>query len=146
MPYRIKVDYTTGDSGGTWPVTDYYVHPSYNEPLYGKDVAWGNIEVAKENLKRIKAHYLWVESYESYEYRYGKAGALPIPDFVSSHFDLVLDSYGNRKYIKNGGRCIYLLMDDGSESRFDTNWIGYFEHLNGAFIVAEEEDGWSFSL
>lgn len=46
MLYKIKIEYKTGNSFGS--------HDEEGEIEY----KWENLEIAKENLKRIKEHYL----------------------------------------------------------------------------------------
>lgn len=48
--YRIKISYLTGDSFGTQDTYDYL------------ELTWKNLDIAKENLQRIKEHY---ELYEA---------------------------------------------------------------------------------
>lgn len=45
MAYKIKIDYQTGDSFDTYDTSTLL------------DGEWNNLEVAKENLKRIQLHY-----------------------------------------------------------------------------------------
>jgi hypothetical protein len=45
MEYRIKISYQTGDSFHSEDAEDYL------------ELTWKNIDIAKENLQRIKEHY-----------------------------------------------------------------------------------------
>lgn len=112
MSYKIRVDYETGDSFGNESVSEKLDH------------VWKDVDIAKENLKRIKEHYQWYKSKHS---RYSKKEGKK-PKFECDEYFL------------------YILLDDRSETRICASWCGYFERLYGASIVADEEDGWSFSL
>ena len=52
--YRIKISYLTGDSFGTQDTYDYL------------ELTWKNLDIAKENLQRIKEHYELYEAVDSY--------------------------------------------------------------------------------
>jgi hypothetical protein len=132
MTYKIKVSYRTGDSFKTYD--EEVVLPIENE----------NVDIAKENLQRIKTHYDWVQSLN----RWSKEPK-PIPDFVEKHYGNCVQVHAYSTFteysINNEAEYyIHLLTDDRTEVKISTSWIGYFEHLYGAEIVSDPEDGWSF--
>lgn len=122
MAFKIKIEYETGDSF------------SSHDEIKIIDYVWKNLEIAKVNLVRIKEHYRWVCSYEGYQ-----PEKLDAPEFMEK-------TYGEGGHILSEAMYHMPILDDNGNS-FDLNcgWVGYFETLYGASIVAEEEDGWSFS-
>ena len=56
MTYVIEFDYQTGDS--------FHTYEEYNVLL--TDFEWENLEVAKENLQRVKEHYSWYKDYKRF--------------------------------------------------------------------------------
>ncbi len=124
--YKIIVEYETGDSFGSWDASDE-IGP------------WTNLDIAKENLLRIKEHY---EIYKDFEYSdyykcnestkrqfLNETGLSEIPRWLAPHWQ----------------RNIILLNDDECPYIVHVNWAGYFERLSGASIRRAEEDGWSFT-
>lgn len=97
--YDIEIDYMTGDSFGSERVKELAC------------IITSDKEKAKENLKRIKDHYV-------------------------NHSDDA--DYGKR-------RSLAVLSDQG-ERTIVPFWIGYFEILYGAKVVALEDDDMSFEL
>jgi hypothetical protein len=121
MKYTININYDTGDS--------FHSEYDVNETL---DISWENIEIAKENLKRIQDHYNFVKKPYSYEYR-GKSNkeieeikknASKQPWFVSQYPEI----------------CLYLKLDDGKKFQQSSFWSGYFEKLNYIEIVVLEKE------
>ena len=140
--YHILVEYQTGDSFSTEDTSD---------TLTG----WTDLDIAKENLKRIQDHYSWVaigecrgifcnhevckkasEKHKQYSTQWGrfkqKEWKKTAPEFLKG---LEFPEY-----------TIRLKQDDGSEKEKMVAWTGYFETLYGAKIISDPEDGWSFSL
>lgn len=119
MKYQIKLSYTTGNSFGS----------EEREELL--EYVWENIEIARENLKRIGDHYTWYEDCDSGRNNEWKK---TIPSFcVPNDFKFKASS----KY----DYSILLLTDDGrSEYRLYPFWTGYFERLHYAEIVISGED------
>jgi hypothetical protein len=111
--YKIKVEYGTGDSFN-----------SYDEEKI-LSLFWENIDIAKQNLVRIREHYEWVENDG------------PQPKWMKN---VKGKQYAEDKF------NISLLKDNGSEEKVCASWIGYFERLYGASIVSDPEDGWSFKI
>ena len=60
--YKILIKYNSGDSFNRYDDLEKCLEPK-----------WANIEIAKENLKRIKDHYEWIQNFEpnSYAARFG---------------------------------------------------------------------------
>lgn len=99
--YNIHIDYTTGNSFGSERITD--------EPL---GIVTTDSDKAKENLKRIKGHYL---------------------------------KYKDDSSCSNDKYQLKLLTDE--EPRIISPfWLGYFETLHGAKIVADEDSEYSFTF
>jgi hypothetical protein len=125
--YKIEISYSTGDSFG--------IH----DEIRSLELTFDNIEIAKENLKRIKEHYELFSFYEKghvYKNKHTKKEAIEVaskqPWFVKSHW----------KY------SISLKINEGKEQRINTFWCGYFDHLNGASIKLNDpqEDEMSVSF
>jgi hypothetical protein len=107
MKYEIRVDYRTGDSFNTYD--SHVVIPG----------DWGDIEVVKENLRRIKGHHEWYESNTS-TWR-SSPKKIEQPSYV-------VDTYSIR-----------LKLDNGTEYQYFTDWTGYFETLYSATAIAKIE-------
>jgi len=117
--YKIHVDYETGDSFGHEDT--YTVLP----------FVWKNVDIAKENLKRIREHYEYYKAKNKVQY--GKR----------IDTNVIKPKYCDAKYEFS----FSLLLDDGTESEnICASWCGYFETLYGAKIISDPEDGWSFTL
>jgi len=123
MQYRIKYSYRTGDSFGSEDRVDVL------------EFTWENLEVAKEVLKRIREHYKWHQSKETYYGRHEEVEKPAWHNVNSEHVQLSGEHY-----------LINVPMDNGNEVQFWPPWCGYFESLYGAEIVPDEEvdDGLSF--
>lgn len=113
MSFNIKVEYETGDS----------FHTEDTETILE---SWNSLDIAKENLVRIKEHYEWSKAYGDK------------PKWVKPYMPI-----GNSNM---SSYYIALLNDDREEYHVCASWCGYFETLYGASIVQSEEDGWSFRL
>lgn len=133
MSYKIKIYYHTGDSFRSYDTTGYV------------DMSYYNVETAKENLKRIRDHYKFVNDRKSYistmlgkkeEEAMEEAKKQPwfVPDrnFGMYNFELQLN----------------LLDDLGNNHPHTGFWLGYFEHLISGEVVADpdEDDGMSFHV
>jgi hypothetical protein len=116
--YIIKVEYKTGDS-----------FHSYDTSTILED--WNDIEVAKENLQRIKEHYEFYDMRDSFKLNYlskkekkkWEEKFKNPPPFVVIKNELGL-SYPSLK----------IKEDDGSEYSIFPDWCGYFERLYGAEV------------
>ena len=93
--YGIKVDYITGDSFGS-------------ENIYGEDIgiAISDIDKAKENLKRIKEHYL--------EFQDGpnRGRSEPLKLLLDEREDIILYPFWIGYFETLLGAEIYRLDDD----------------------------------
>jgi len=109
--YRIKVDYSTGDSFHTEDTYDYV------------EMDWDDLDIAKENLVRIKEHYKWYAD-KNKGYRRIKEDEIKEP---LHHVGLEYDFQIRYK------------LDDGNEFFTTCPWCGYFENLICAEIVVNPE-------
>lgn len=109
--YRIKYNYDTGDTFSTQEGCEDYLE------------GWNNLDIAKENLKRIEEHYTY--------YRKINTG-------YHKDYNKIIKSMSNERWgVKdniNVENCIMLLADNGVEYRIWCPWCGYFESLNYAEI------------
>ena len=151
--YKIKINYSSGDSFNKYDGLEQFLEP-----------IWSNIDIAKENLKRIQEHHNWVKNFDpnSFNMRYGY-------NLTDEQNEVIKKmGYGDERYkyleticIKNAPSFVKIgkkfnlhdltyyidLLDDNRNNvRITAFWEGYFETLHGASIVAYEEDGWSFTL
>jgi len=112
--YRIKYDYRTGDSFGSEDCTDLL------------EFEWEDYKYAKESLNRIKEHYEWYKSKDSYfkdEKPKPEWHKVKLPDDMKDH----------EHYLIN------LRINDTEEVQFWCPWCGYFESLYGAEIVTDDK-------
>ena len=117
IEYKIKIDYNTGDSFNTHEHCIDYL-----------DYGWKNLDVVKENLKRIKEHY---------------TAYLAIEKSYSNKQIKNWDSYKNERwYCKQyPAFSITLLKDDETDFTVSSGlWCGYFESLNSAEIEFQDLD------
>ncbi len=113
--YSIKITYETGDSYSTRTETDFV------------DMEWGNLEIAEENLDRIKEHYEYYEANNDHSFYGDKKGR-----------DLIIGRAKTRPwFFKRYDFCLMLLDDKNKEFQYHTFWCGYFERLLEAEIVQE---------
>lgn len=111
--YQIQYTYETGGEGGDFCFTKLL------------EFEWEKIEVAKENLNRIKNHYLWY---------YNVVGR-----FRNSHTKLDFVAKDEPWFVPNAGKDrLKLLCDDGQEIEISAPWCGHFELLIRAYITAPE--------
>lgn len=129
MKYTIQINYVTGDSYG-----------SYNEsrPI---DLVWENLDIAKENLQRIKEHYHYYRDTNK-DYSLCPDGAKEFGRYKSKKYFEDLKNIAKQrpwydKGIERYDFCIVLKLDDESEYRYHTFWCGYFESLESAEIIFE---------
>lgn len=112
--YFIEIFYETGGSFNLWDETDKL------------ELQWDNLEIAKENLERIKKHYLWYKDNNGYKVM-SKRNKPPVekPDFMN---DMEFD------------HCIRLLTDERVDCQIAVFWCGYFETLYSAKIKEHIKD------
>jgi len=108
---KIKVNYKTGNSFGSSDEVDYI------------ELAWKNLDRAKESLKRIKNHW---EFYKDNAFIYKKPkGKLPVGVTWNDEYRLLM---------------LELITDDGKAYPYSPFWCGYFETLHKAEIVEADND------
>lgn len=157
MKYRIKYTYDTGDT-----FSNQYGLEGFLE------LDWENLEVAKDNLKRIKEHYSLYELLEGYNNRYKDHQKILEENrnkdwFVASDRLVVfkedspdsfwaIDEKDKAKVEKEGMKTKYIIdettaqhqirfkTDAGKEWQIWAPWCGYFERLVGAEIVGEDNE------
>lgn len=110
--YRIKVDYSTGDSFHTEDTSDLV------------EMDWNDLDIAKENLKRIEEHYKWYTYHNKSYSRFFNDKKIDEP---LHHIGLEYDFQIRYK------------LDDGTEFFTTCPWCGYFENLQCAEIVVNPE-------
>lgn len=113
--YKIKVEYRTGNSFGNHDETDYV------------DLGWENLDIVKENLKRITEHYEWYRDINNCS-RWSPKQQVKKPEWIKEKDDEMA------QYIIN------LKLDDGTERNYSPFWIGYFECLYSLEIVMDFKD------
>lgn len=128
--YSIRYDGTTGDSFGS------------SEMSGNLEVTWDNLEIVKENLRRIRDHYEFYNKQNSHYWQVSKdqiaqerVEAAGRPWFV----DCVHHFYHSVK----------LLADNGKEFVYHAPWCGYFESLGSIKMVLtepNEADGTAYSF
>lgn len=112
MKFKIKYCYNTGDSDHTTRDLEDYL-----------ELVWSNLDVVKENMRRIKEHYDWYRNGAWEDKALNKHWAVKAPDGKR-----ILYSY-----------CIILKSDDGADWQFSAPWCGYFESLNWIEICIDSE-------
>ena len=150
--YKIKINYSSGDSFNRYDNLERCLEPE-----------WTNIEIAKENLKRIKDHYDWITNFdpsssrgrfgdcltEDEEEEYKKLSYRKRSEYLEKIFFKRSPSFvkiDKKQDLHDATYYINLLDDNRNEIKVCAFWNGYFEILHGASIVTDEEDGWSFTL
>lgn len=136
MKYTIQVNCTTGDSESSWT------------EIRDLDLAWNDLNIAKENLQRIKEHYEYYRLMNK-DYRYTPN----IGDQESNYykpkkfFDEAKKLASNQRWYDKKNKLtdtsLVLELDNGTTYTYHTFWCGYFESLNSAEIVLEmpSDDG-----
>jgi hypothetical protein len=114
MVYQIEYFYKTGDSVRSENLT---------ERLEAK---WTNLDVAKDNLRRIREHYQYYTSNHVHCY-YRKI------DLKKSN----LEASAKDWFVKEYDFCLILKTDEGRPLQISAPWCGYFESLFNAKIVLE---------
>ena len=117
MEYRIQYNYNTGDSFNTYSDIERYL-----------ELTWKNLDVAKENLKRIREHYNQYKEINSYSYS------------KKNREDILGENKDKDWFVKENENCIILYTDDNKPFQFWAPWCGYFESLNHVEIVPTYSD------
>jgi len=150
MKHKIKIWYTTGDSFGS----------HHRDEIL--EMEWDNLDVAKANLKRIKEHYICYkvdldvakanlkrikEHYICYKVDndfYGKKGyyykSLSPEDKLIYDTKKTRDWYSTPENWDNYHYSICLKADNGNDWIISPFWVGYFESLNSAQIISDDND------
>ena len=129
MKHKIKIWYTTGDSFGS---------QDRDEIL---EMEWDNLDIAKANLKRIKEHYIRYKVDNDF---YGKKGyyykSLSPEDKLIYDTKKTRDWYSTPEGWDNYHYSICLKADNGNDWIISPFWVGYFETLNSAQIISDDND------
>jgi hypothetical protein len=151
MKYKILVSYQTGDS------------ISSSDQKQEIELDWEDIDVAKENLNRIKEHY---EMYRSIRYGGFNQKVKPRQEIFQDNINkpwfvnspkLYCISSGNAITEKdkkkvgdgnwhyqpdphNGEYCLKLITDKGKDFQLLAFWCGHFERLHEIEIIADKTD------
>lgn len=120
--YEIKVTYQTGHSLHSEVTTDVI------------ELTWKDLDVAKQNLKRIQEHYTMYKELTAYTFKKNTQEILkrnedkewfvkdPTGDVYMSEFHLIL------------------IADNGNSMQMYAFWCGHFEELYEAEIINNDED------
>lgn len=130
MKYKIEYDYYTGDSFRSDDSTGVL------------ELEWEDLQVAKDNLKRIQEHWRYYKAKKEVRSSYSQTWVVNELEMVSTVEKSQPDWYvkpegGNRDY---NHHCIILYSDNGKPWQFWCPWCGYFEGLYGAKIINAESD------
>lgn len=152
MPeYRIKISYLTGNSLGSENATDYL------------ELTWKDIDVAKENLIRIREHYEMHRGIGSYSYGSNKFtkeqwfAKSKDKEWFVNHPKLFCISSNNainesdKQKVGEGNweyrpddhyakHCLRLKADNGNSMQISAFWCGHFETLYEAEIEINNDD------
>lgn len=127
MKYKIEYSYYTGSSFGSEDSTGVL------------ELEWENLEVAKDNLKRIQEHWRYYSIKESLKsFRKDKEYSNLIESIEKEQPDWYVKSTSDNKYYNH--HSIILYTDNGKPWQFRCPWCGYFEGLYGAKITNVESD------
>lgn len=133
LKHQIKIHYTTGNSFGSEDTSGIL------------ELDWNNLDVAKENLKRIKEHYMCYKVDNDYSGKKGYYFSSLTPE-EKLIYDTRKDQrwYHETKFFSNSNDSyhysIVLVTDDGNDFQISPFWIGYFERLNWAEIISDDND------
>jgi hypothetical protein len=125
--YKILLSYSTGDSFDTEDTSDYL------------ELSWNDLDIAKQNLKRIGEHYRVYNLYDKmsnkYDLKYLDKKDIDLFESRKSKdwFVADKDSYTERY-------SLILKTDAGKDWKISAFWCGYFEHLQSAEIVLDKSD------
>lgn len=125
MPtYKIKYSYRTDNT-----------FRSYDEEGI-LDCIWTSLEIVKENLQRIRDHYLFYNAQES-AYIQDEKNRVLIEEAPSKPWFNKEDSF-----------TLFLKQDNGDKLLIHAPWCGYFETLYEAEIIEElvDDDGMKISF
>jgi hypothetical protein len=117
--YRIAFSYNTGSSFHTEKNIEEFIN-----------LTWNSLEIAEENLKRIKEHY------EFYCKLHSRSFDCDYRDYQIKRDEILLAAidkpwFSNDDYYEHS---LNLLTDAGNIYKYSAQWCGYFESLNWAEI------------
>ena len=147
VEYKIKIYYSTGDSNSSNDETSYL------------DLTWVNLDIAKENLRRIKEHYLQYQELRSWNHKdrlqifnenKHKNWFVNIPKLFCISSNCAIDEKDKKK-VGDGNweyrpdqhfaeYCLKLKTDKGSTMQISAFWCGHFESLHSAEIELNNDD------
>lgn len=130
MEYKIEYDYYTGNSFGSEDSTGVL------------ELEWKDLQVAKDNLKRIQEHWRYYKSKERIRDSYSQTQVVNELEIVSTVEKEQPDWYVKPEgdYKSHNHHCIILYTDNGKPWQIWCPWCGYFEGLYGAKIINAESD------
>lgn len=146
--YKIEIHYATGNSLNSEDCFD------------DLELTWDDLNVAKDNLQRIKEHYKMTQELNSYsnkksrdeiiEENKNKPWFVNVPKpFVpksnvfiteASALKLKKENWEYRPDFYSAESCLLLKADNGNTMQMSAFWIGHFEHLYGAEIKIDNSD------
>ena len=147
--YRIKVSYCTGNSDGSEYTYDYL------------ELTWKNLDIAKENLQRIKEHYDLYQKVDGYKTNKTKYQSIKecedkpwfcygTPKLFCISTNNAIDEKYKAKVGDNNWEyrpdeytslyCLKIKADNGNEMQMGAFWCGYFEQLNEIEIEIDDSD------
>lgn len=121
MKYKIKVNYDTGDSFNTHTGVEDFVEWDHE-----------NLDVAKENIRRMMAHHDMHERLNGWGKREKREDVLKSCE--NEPWFTPKEGYTDPEY------QLKVKMDNGNDVQITAFWCGYFEHLNFFQIVPDESD------
>jgi hypothetical protein len=129
MKYKIKLWYSTGDSHGSEDTSGVL------------EMEWANLDIAKENLRRIKEHYICYKVDSCYSGKKGYYFNILSPEHkLMYNTKEQKDWYIIEKFWKTYHHSIVLKTDNGDPWQISPFWVGYFENLKEGKIISEGDD------
>lgn len=148
--YKIVINYSTGNSYGSQDETQEI------------ELKWDDINVAKDNLQRIKEHYEQYTEINGFAFSTKRTNLEILMSnitklwFVNSNKLFCVSSnrpisesdkekvgegnWGYRPDDYLATKCLYLILDDGNILQYSAFWCGYFESLSKASIELDRTD------
>jgi len=144
MPYKIKICYQTGDSEHSYETEDIL------------DIEWENLDLAKENLQRLKEHhnmYVNLNEYHKEQTNFEilnenieKKWFVYTPRLYSKKTNNAIeekdkikvgdDNWEYRPDITDAEYDIKFVLDNGNTYQIYAFWQGHFENIHSAEIIA----------
>jgi hypothetical protein len=118
--YKIKYNYDTGDTFHTDEGCEDFL-----------ELTWDILDVAKQNLVRIREHYE----------QYRKLNSLSYSGKGKTYKDITGENQSKDWFVKDGyEHCLKLYGDNGEVFQICAPWCGYFERLNWCEIEVDNSD------